>query len=457
MRALLPWAAAEGLPLIPRGAGTGMPGGNVGAGLVVDLASELRRIGPVDPLRRTVEVGPGAVAGQVAAEAARHGLFLPPMPSSADRCTIGGMAANNAAGARSFKFGSTGDWVEEIEVALTDGRLVRLTGREEPRAILESGVPASWSPDTPLPRPWPRVRKNSSGYDLPGIRGGDLRRLFVGSEGTLGVITSLKLRLAPVPRSTGVGLLGLDSVGLLPEAAAAATANDLWACEFFSRSFLDIAGLDAHPEFGPLVSGMEAVLLLEAGGSSEAVEEGLVAMGAWATEGGLPWAWSDEPRRAAALWSLRHAASPVIAARAGEGLVSTQFIEDSVVPVALLPRYLARLDGILDGAGFQAVMFGHAGDGNVHVNPLIDRTGPGWKDRARSVLGLTAELVRELGGTLAGEHGDGRIRAPHLATVWGAEMVRAFEDTKRAMDPVGILNPGVVIPLPGQDPLAGVS
>jgi FAD/FMN-containing dehydrogenase len=433
-----------------------MPGGNVGTGLVVDLASEFSSIGPVDPRRRVVEVGPGAVASRVAVEAAKHGLFLPPLPSSADRCTIGGMAANNAAGARSFRFGSTGEWVEELEVVLADGRVVRLTGEEGTGMILDSPPPPSWSPETPLPRPWPAVRKNSSGYDLPGVRQGDLRRLFVGSEGTLGVITSVVLRLEALPTSAGVGLLGLDSVERLPEAAATALTHGLWACEFFSRSFLDLAGLEADPDFGPLVAGMEAVLLVESGGSPRAVKEGLAAMGAWAAPQGLPWTWSDEPGRAKTLWSLRHAASPVIQARAGQGLVSTQFIEDSVVPVARLPRYLARLEGILEDAGFQAVMFGHAGDGNVHVNPLIDRSRPGWRDRARVVLERTAELVRDLGGTLAGEHGDGRIRAPHLATIWGVDMVRAFEDTKAAMDPSGILNPGVVLPLPGQDPLAGM-
>jgi FAD/FMN-containing dehydrogenase len=134
-----------------------------------------------------------------------------------------------------------------------------------------------------------------------------------------------------------------------------------------------------------------------------------------------------------------------------------QFIEDSVVPPGRLVEYLRALEGILDRENTEAVMFGHAGDGNVHVNPLVDVRTPGWRARVRRILEATVDLVAELGGTLSGEHGDGRIRAPFLERIWGPSLAAAFRQVKRSLDPAGVLNPGVVVPLPGQDPLRGLT
>lgn len=133
-----------------------------------------------------------------------------------------------------------------------------------------------------------------------------------------------------------------------------------------------------------------------------------------------------------------------------------QFIEDSVVPPGRLPEYLAGLSSILAEARLEAVVFGHAGDGNVHVNPLVPTGDEDWRDRVRQVLEGVAGLVASLGGTLSGEHGDGRIRAPYLDRIWGPGSVAAFKETKGLLDPDGIFNPGVILPLPGQDPLEGL-
>jgi FAD/FMN-containing dehydrogenase len=162
-----------------------------------------------------------------------------------------------------------------------------------------------------------------------------------------------------------------------------------------------------------------------------------------------------DPGEQHGFWTVRHAASPIIAAQAGRR-VSMQFIEDSVVPVDRLPDYILALREILARHHLPAVIFGHGGDGNLHVNPLVDVDRPGWRDELETVLGEVAALVASLGGTLSGEHGDGRIRAPLLETIWGSATVNLFREIKEIFDPARILNPGVILPLPGQRPLDSV-
>jgi len=449
LASLVRWAREEGETLIPRGAGTGMPGGNVGPGIVVDLTTHFDWIDPPDGARRTVRAGVGAIAAPVNGAARSMGGFLPFLPSSRDRCSVGGMVANNAAGARSFRFGAVRSWVESLDVVLTDGQVLHLSPGSD-----QGSVPGCPPPMDVAPTQWPRVRKNSSGYELP--LAADPTQLLVGSEGTLGLITAATFRTEPLPRAMGVAVLGLEALELLPELARQADSLGFWACEFFHRSFIRVADLDRHPEVGPFCRGMESMVLLEVGGDQADVERALGELSAWAGTLRLPWAQATEESARTALWSVRHSASPIIAAQAERGLISTQFIEDSVVPVDRLPDYLTSLKAILDEEEMEAVFFGHAGDGNVHVNPLVDRRDPSWPDRIRRILEDTATLVRSLGGTLAGEHGDGRIRAPYLERIWGPENVTRFRAIKDAWDPHGILNPGVILPAPGQDPLEGV-
>lgn len=454
---LVEWAREEGLALIPRGAGTGMPGGNVGPGVSLDLAA-LDGL-EVDPASATARVGPGVVAADLDAAAREAGLFFPALPSSARWATLGGMAANNAAGARSFGYGTVRDWVDAAEVVLADGR----------RVVVERGAP--------LPEPldglrdalleqvrpealdaWPAVRKNASGYGLDRfLPDADGVALLTGSEGTLGVLTGLRLRLAPLPASRAVVLLALPSLDGLDPVASVAEAAGAAACEFMGRRFIEIAGLEDHPEVGSIARGAEALVLVELDDRRLPVAEGLERLETWARAEGLATTRARDEAHRARLWEIRHAASPVIARQAERGRVSMQFIEDAVVPRTALAAYLRGLERILHGEETDAVLFGHAGDGNVHVNPLVEVGRPDWRGRVRRILDATAELVTSLGGTLSGEHGDGRIRAPYLDAVWGEELAGAFRTVKDRLDPDGVLNPGVVLPLPGQDPLEGLS
>jgi FAD/FMN-containing dehydrogenase len=457
LSALLSWATREKVSVIPRGAGTGMPGGNVGPGVTLDLSASFTDIGLPRKEDGTIKVGAGVVAADVEQAARSVGLFLPPLPSSAKRCTVGGMVANNAAGARTYKYGAIRDWVRELEVVLHDGSQHRLIRGSRGPEVFEAVHQSLREEMGSVPSSWPTVRKNSSGYALDRFMPqGDPVELVVGSEGTLAVVASVTLDLAPVPEATALALVavhGADDIASVLEAAAALDAS---ACEFFGRRFLEITSMSSHPMVGPTVADAEAAFLIEVDGPIDEVADGLEALRRLGHELGSPAITAAESADREVLWEIRHAASPLVAACADRGLLSTQIIEDSVVPTENLGRYVTELNGILAKWETDAVIFGHAGDANVHVNPLLDVSRAGWPDTARGILEDTTDLVAGLGGTLAGEHGDGRIRAPLLERIWGDSLTRAFFGVKDQVDPAGILNPGVILPLPGQDPLEGL-
>ncbi|MFL5381237.1 MAG: FAD-binding oxidoreductase [Longimicrobiaceae bacterium] len=460
--ALLRWAAAERIALIPRGAGTGMPGGNVGAGVSVDLVAHFYGAPVVDPERRTARVEPGTTLAELNAAAAPHGLHFPVDPSSGEVCTLGGMIANNSGGAHTVLHGSTRRWVESIEVVLADGTALTAARGERARhprlaEILAQVDTALASVRDAVLAGWPAVRKNSSGYALKEyLESGDAVDLLVGSEGTLALTTTATVRLAPIPARRGLALLEFTDLA----AAGAAVERILTlrpsTCEMIDRTFIDLVRSGGEDPGYPLREGLEAILFVEMDGDSDDEVAARLAevereMESVADRVSLA---TDEAQQER-FWHARHAASPVIAKLVG-GRVSMQFIEDGVVPVARLADYIRLLRRILAKHGLQAVIFGHAGDGNLHVNPLVDVAKPGWREEVESIVYEVAEGVAALGGTMAGEHGDGRLRPPLIDIIWSPEAVAGFRAVKEAFDPAGILNPGVILPLPGQRPLDAI-
>jgi FAD/FMN-containing dehydrogenase len=446
------WAVDSGLPLIPRGAGTGMPGGNVGRGAVVDLAA-LDDVAEPDPETGLIEAGAGAVADVVDRRARAVGRRLVALPSSSRWCTVGGMVACDAAGARSFRFGPIHSRVAELQVVRADGTLAWLGDADPVWTDLRRALAERLGPEPP---PWPAVRKNASGYALDRFLGGGApAQLLCGSEGTLGLVTRVRLRTDPLPSGRAAVLLGLPETGALGDVAAAAAVVEASACEYFGRRLLDLAGAAADPWLTGLDARAGLVLVEVEGGADEAVDALGPLRDLGSTLGGARTAAAAAD--VAALWDIRHAASPSIARAAASGVRSMQFMEDGVVPVTALPSYLEGMDRILARHRTEGVIFGHAGDGNLHVNPLVDLGRADWRARVRSMLEDAVTLVVELGGTLSGEHGDGRVRAPYLERVWGRRWAEAFRAVKDALDPRGLLNPGVVLPLPGQDPLDGLA
>ncbi|GLC27067.1 FAD-binding oxidoreductase [Roseisolibacter agri] len=469
VQALVAWAAETGTPLVPRGSGSSMAGGAIGDGVILDV-SRLRALGAVDRAARRLFAQPGVVGADVDARARESGLRFPVDPSSWRFCTVGGMAAANAAGAHSLRHGAMRPWVTALDCVFADGsRAVVRRGAPAPdvpavRRLLRDVAPAARAAaarGVPLRR---AVRKDSSGYALADwLASGELVDLLVGSEGTLAVFAGLELALSPVPGATA-SVLG--AFGSLDDAVAAAVeARDAGAvaCELLDRTFLDVAARGSDlPGAGRRTGwraprGTEAVLLAEVEGASsqEAGDAARRLRRAFEQGGAHEAVMALEPSAERVLWALRHAASPILA-RLDPELKSMQFIEDGAVPPRRLAEYVRGVRAALARHELRGVIFGHAGDGHVHVNPLVDVRDPAWRTRVAGVLEDVTALAASLGGTLAGEHGDGRLRTPLLARTWAPEVLALFAATKRACDPAGILNPGVKVPTDGQQALAAI-
>lgn len=460
VQSLVRWARAAGVALVPRGSGSSMAGGAVGRGVVVDL-SRLNAIDAVDEGRWRVQVGPGALRAEVDAAARRHGLRFPPHPSSGKYCTVGGMASTNAAGAHTLKYGATRPWVAALDCVFDDGSRA-VVGRGEPppdvpavRRFLEL-APALREAENARPSVHAGVRKESSGYALaPWARSGELVDLLVGSEGTLALFVGLELALTRRPGGTASVLASFSTLEDAVGGAAAAREAGASACELLDRTFLDVVAGSAHAPSLP--DGTEAVLLAECEGATvgEAAEQARRLEQAFTRVGATRVALALEPVAETELWEVRHAASPILS-RLDPHLKSMQFIEDSAVPPDRLPEYVRGVRAALDRRGVRGVIFGHAGDAHVHVNPLVDVRRPDWRATVEALLDDVTALVARLGGTLAGEHGDGRLRSPLAARVWPAEVMARFAAVKRAFDPEALLNPGAKLPLPGQPAVDGV-
>jgi len=453
---LVRWSKRTGHALIPRGSGSGMAAGAVGPHVVVDL-SRFTEVEAVNVDRRRVVAGVGATRQAVDSAARAVGLRFPVDPSSGAFCTVGGMTATNAAGARSLRFGAMRPWVQGVQAVFDDGSLVWVR-RGEPWPTAISAVARLRQAFDQIANQVPidslrhaGVRKESSGYGIAAaLASGDLVDLLVGSEGTLAAFVAVELALIPVAAATATVLVTFASLDAATACAVEAADAGVTACELLDRSFLDVAARGG--ETG-VPSDAEAVLLMEVEGQDRAdCAQSLERLSRMCrAHGAMELHIADTPERERQLWSLRHAASPILSQLAPR-LRSMQFIEDGCVPPARFPDYVRGVRQALERSGTLGVIFGHAGDCHAHVNPLIDTMALNWRDVVAQLLDEVCELTARLGGTLAGEHGDGRLRAPLLDRVWGLEARAAFANIKAAADPAGVFNPGCKVPTQGALP-----
>jgi FAD/FMN-containing dehydrogenase len=460
--ALVKWAAETRTPLVPRGSGSSMAGGAIGTGVIVDF-SRLNRLGRFDEKARTVWAEPGALWSTLDAAARERGLRFPVDPSSGSFCTLGGMVSTNAAGARSLRYGATRMWVNALDCVFSDGDRATVTRGEEPprriepiRRFLREAHAAIVSSDTRHPARHKDVRKESSGYAIHQYADkADLIELLVGSEGTLAMIVGVQLNLAPVPAVTSTVLGSFRSLGDATAAAGKAVEAGASACELLDRTFLSFAatGRSGDEKFLRLVEGTEAVLISEVEGATreEAAKSAEALAVAFRAAGATDVDVALTPEAEEKIWELRHAASPILSTL--EDTISMQFVEDGAVPLTRLPDYVEGVRQALAAREMGGVIFGHAGDGHIHVNPLVDVKRPDWRDKMQRLLDDVVALTVRLGGTLSGEHGDGKLRAPLLRRVWHKDTLQAFEALKKSFDPDNIFNPGAKISLPGQKAL----
>lgn len=448
--ALVGWAAEHRVPLVPRGAGSAMGGGNVGAGVIVDLTG-LPRLLDIRAAERAAVTSANVRLADLNVAADPHRLRLPPDPSSGRFATLGGMVSTNASGARSVRFGSVRRWVQALELVTASGEVLELRRGRPPdrssetiRRFEQEVAPAVRAAHGLIASRFPRTRKNSSGYALEDwIASGDLLDLVVGAEGTLGFVTRIDWRLDAQPAHRAGLRIELRSLDDLVKVVAALLACEPSAIELLDRTFLELL---SRTDIGEGLAGAEAILLVELERDDDRALRQAVARAADTVR---PWAAAVDTAlsagSAARLWELRHAASPILAGLP-EDRRSLQVIEDACVPVERMGDYIRIVRRVTSARDIAAVIFGHAGDGHVHVNLLPSVGRAGWEQSVAGVLEEVSDAVLRLGGTPSGEHGDGRLRAGLLERTYGGEIVGLFRRLKQAFDPLGILAPGVILP-----------
>jgi FAD/FMN-containing dehydrogenase/Fe-S oxidoreductase len=439
-------AAEAGVPLTMRGAGTSVAGNAIGPGLVVDLSRHLAGVLALDPEARTATMLPGTVLDDLNRAAAVHGLRVGPDPSTHSRCTVGGMLGNNACGSRSVRWGTTAENTLGLEVITPDG-FRRRTGALGPALDAHIASVVETHGDTvrrELP-PWPR---RVSGYALDWLLpecGADVARALVGSEGTCAVISEATLRL--VRPSAVRGLLVL---AFADDIAAATAVPGLLPERPFTVESLTAELLSGWRDPGLLPPG-GAWLLVEAGGETvaELRDHATRLAAAVGTRVGAPDAALLEDAAAQGiLWRVREDGAGR-AARLPDGSPAWPGFEDGVVPPANLAAYLRELRALLRDHSLQGVTYGHFGEGCIHLRVGFGLDRPGGEGRLGSFMAAAADLVVAHGGSLSGEHGDGRARSALLDRQFSPAMLDAFRAWKTAWDPGNALNPGILVdPLP---------
>ncbi len=446
LAAVVAMAAEASVPLTMRGAGTSIAGNAIGRGLVVDLSRHLAGILAIDPGARTATVLPGTVLDDVNRAAASHGLRVGPDPSTHSRCTIGGMLGNNACGARSVRWGTTAESTLDLELVTVDG--VRRRAADPGPAIRAriEGVLADHGDviRRELP-PWPR---RVSGYALDWLlpeRGGDVARALIGSEGTCAVISEATIRLVAPPAHRGLLVLAFAD-----DIAAAGVVTDLLPEQPFTVESLTADLLSGWHDPGLLPPG-GAWLLVEAGGASvEELRDHAARLAAAAgTRPGAPDATLIEDGAAQrVLWRVREDGAGR-AARLPDGSPAWPGFEDGVVPPEHLAAYLGELRALLGEHDLQGVTYGHFGEGCIHLRVGFGLDRPDGPGRLAGFMRAAAALVVRHGGSLSGEHGDGRARSGLLARQFSPALLDAFRAWKAAWDPGGVLNPGILVdPVP---------
>ncbi|MDQ0286935.1 glycolate oxidase [Desulfofundulus luciae] len=403
--AVMKLASRERIPVIPRGAGTGLSGGAVPleGSLVIDLTA-MNRIVKIDPAEMLAVVEPGVITAYLHKTVENMGLFYPPDPSSANVSTIGGNIAECAGGPRGLKYGVTRDYVLGVQVVLASGEVIQCGGE---------------------------TVKNASGYDLRG--------LFVGSEGTLGIITRANLRLLPKPQARQTILADFKTI---EEAAGTITAIIGAGVIPAALEIMDDVTIRCVENFlhAGLPLDVEAILLMEVDGPAVSLPGQVKTIATLCRQHGAARVKVAETEaEGAELWRARKAVSPAVVQ-----VKPTKISEDATVPRSNIPAMIRGIREIARKYNLIIAIFGHAGDGNLHPNILIDKSNPEEMERAEAAIEEMFKLALSLGGTLSGEHGIGLLKAPFLEMEFGKAGVAVMRRIKEALDPLGILNPGKI-------------
>lgn len=405
--ATLKLANREKIPVFPRGAGSGFSGGALPkAGGIVLVTTRLNRILRIDTENLIAEVEPGVVTEQFQLAVEKLGLFYPPDPASLKFSTLGGNVAENAGGPRAVKYGCTKDFVMGLEVVLPTGEIIR-----------------------------------TGGETYKGVVGYDLTKLLCGSEGTLGIITKIIFKLLPFPMAKKTMLTIFDSIDGAAKAVSAIIGGKIipTTLEFMDHATLQC--VERRFNLGVPPEG-RAVLLIEVDGDRDLIEKQAQQIHDIIKPLGLvQFRAAKDNAESEQLWKVRRLVSPSL-----RDVNPDKYNEDIVVPRSKVPDVIRRIEKIQQKYSIPIVNFGHAGDGNIHVNIMIDKSVPGMEEKAHQAISEVFQAALDLGGTMSGEHGVGLSKAPYIELELSPAQIGVMKAVKHALDPNNILNPGKMFP-----------
>jgi len=458
IQAVVSYAARTGVPVTPRAAGTNLTGSAIGTGIILDI-SRLNRILEVNREEKWARVQPGIVFAELNTRLTSEGLLFGPDPSSGEMCKLGGMLANNSAGPHTLRYGSVKDNVQALRVCLHSGAWVEARAynlaAHETQAVLAAhpslaGVLELVRRHAALIHAKkPTVSKNSCGYNVFGLADGlerdvfDLPKLFVGSEGTLGVMSEATIRLVDRPIATATALIHFRSLEEVGEAVPQLLTLSPSAIEIMDANTLNLIGRGRHG----IPADAAATILADfdqdaAGGSIQSTARQLADICRRYRLASDPVIAFDKEQREQ-LWQARKALYPTLY-RFGGGKKPVNFVDDVVVQAERISELIRYLEEYFGTQRVPVAIFGHIGNGNAHIVPLLD-----LNDRADFSKMVEAHqeiheaVLTRFGGSICGEHGDGRVRAELVRRMFGDELYSLFQQIKRSLDPSGVLNPGV--------------
>lgn len=461
------------LPILPRGGGTSLAGQCTNLAVVLDVSPSCRHVLEVNAGERFVRVEPGITVDDLNDAISSTGLFFAPDPATARHASIGGCIGNNAAGARSVRYGRTSESVIAIDACLADGVRVEFGAgaarRDDRVRDITRRVVSLVRRYEPLIRErFPKTIRRNAGYGLDmilqqldrGVAEEDvnLAPLLCGSEGTLAVTLGATLALHEKPKAKALAVLSFATLDDAIDAVIPILATGPSAIELLDDLVVSLARANTeyrkYVELLPPPPGgsgeLNAVLYVEYFGASDAEVAERVA----ALKRAIPASPVQVHTNATAMlnaWKLRKAGEPLLHGIPGSRKPIT-FVEDNAIPVENLSRFVKELRKIVESHGTRAAFYAHASVGVLHVRPLIDIHDDADRERMRAIAVATADLARSLGGVMSGEHGDGRVRGPLLERFYGPELMQAFRELKTIFDPHNLLNPGNIVDLTGDAP-----
>ncbi len=462
----LAFARDHNIPVTCRGAGSGVAGQSLGEGIILDFAVHMHSLLEVRPSEGWARVQPGLVKDDFDAELKTYGMFWPPDPSSSPWCTVGAMVANNSGGAKSIRYGTAKDYLLELDVMLVSGERVKLrplpvNGEEiefpadasaAEKRLAQGALKLARENASLIAAGKPQSPRNSAGYNLfelcqPDSQGKqvlDMPRLFSGSEGTLGVLLEARIRVLNLPRYQAGVELYFDSNQAMAEGIVRLLPTGPTKLEVLDRSFIDVAAKTDPTLAAGLPERLRSMLIVEYWTDAEdQARERVDAAVAAVKDGKDAPAFAAKPAYNPAdlerAWTVRKIASPILSRVKGD-LKPTRWIEDCAVPPWKLAQFIEGFKAICERHGFAAALFGHGGEGNLHVNPFVNVKDPTHRERMRRAADEVHQLAYGLKGTHSGEHGEGIMRSPAIKTMYG-DLYPVFVAVKELFDPGYLLNP----------------